>query len=280
MSRRIRKSSILPEKNLPDETILFFSPEAGVTPIYVAQCVVARTLKEAGHRVLFSRCFEVFERCPVMDMYQLPYTDGAEIKAAICLKCAGASFDMLDEYGLESFDLRKFLTRDVTSKYQQALLKLTDDLRQFEYDSVPFGRLSMLDLVLATKISNFEKVSEEIRLAWLKYIKSSLLSYLLIDHVCEKFSISRIVHHNDYSIMLGPHMAARKHGIPSFTVAFAAHNAVDLRRSSRVADLVWNKFDQHEQAWPALRDLPLSESKLKDVAHDLLVRVGAKRAHT
>ena len=103
---------------------------------------------------------------------------------------------------------------------------------------------------------------------------------MLIDHVCEKFSISRIVHHNDYSIMLGPHMAARKHGIPSFTVAFAAHNAVDLRRYILVDDIVWNKFDQQEQAWPAWRDLPLSESQVKDVADDLLVRFGAKSGHT
>src|SRR5437879_11841361 len=103
-----------------------------------------------------------------MDMYQLPYADSAEVKAETCLKCAGASIEMLDEYGLESFDLRKFLTRDVTSKYQQALRDLPNDLRQFEYDSIPFGKLSMLDLVLATKISNFENVSEENRLAWVK----------------------------------------------------------------------------------------------------------------
>jgi hypothetical protein len=280
MSRRIKKSSILPKKDCADGTVLFFSPEAGVTPIYVAQCVVARTLKEAGHRVLFSRCFEVFERCPVMDMYQLPYSGAAEIKAKTCLKCAGASIEMLDQYGLESFDLRKFLTRDVASKYQQALRDLPDDLRQFEYESIPFGKLAMLDLVLATKVSNFEKVSEEVRLAWLKYIKSSLLSYLLIDQVCRKFSISRIVHHNDYSIMLGPHMAARKHGIPSFTVAFAAHNGVDLRRYTLVDDIIWAKFDEQEQAWPAWRDLHLSTAQIKDVADDLLARFGAKSAHT
>jgi hypothetical protein len=280
MSRRVKKASILPEKNSPDGTILFFSPEAGVTPIYVAQCVVARTLREAGHKVLFARCFEVFERCPVMDMYQLPYEGAAEIKAETCMKCAGASFEMLDEYGLESFDLRRFLTRDITSKYEQALLNLPDDLRKFEYESIPFGRLSMLDLVLATKVSNFEEVSDEIRLVWVKYIKSSLLSYLLIDRVCQKFPISRIVHHNDYSIMLGPHMAARKHGIPSFTVAFAAHNAVDLRRYILVDEIIWSKFDKQEQSWLAWRDLPLSASQINDVADDLLVRFGAKSAHT
>ena len=157
VSRRIRKSSVQPAKKGSEGTILFFSPEAGVSPFYVAQSIVARTLKEAGHRVIFTRCFEVFQRCPVMDMHRLPYDGAAEIKTDTCLKCALASIEMLDEYGLDSLDLRAFLTPDVRSKHQLALQSLPDDLREFEYDSIPFGRLCIHDLVLATKISNFEK---------------------------------------------------------------------------------------------------------------------------
>lgn len=280
ISRRIRRSSILPEKNCPDGTILFFSPEAGVRPHYAAQCVLARTLKEMGHKVLFARCFEIFERCPVMDMYQLPHAVPLETTAETCLKCAGSSIEMLDAYGLESLDLRAFLTRDVTSKYHQTLLNLPDDLRQFEYESVPFGTLCIHDLVLATKISNFEEVSEENRLAWVKYIKSSLLSYLIIDHICHKFSISQIVHFNDYSLMLGARLAARKHGIPSYTVTLAAHNVIDRRRFLIVADIIWLAFEKQAQAWPAWRDLYLSAAQVKDVVDDLLMRFGAKSAHT
>lgn len=280
ISRQIKRSSILPEKNCADGTILFFSPEAGVPPHYAAQCVLARTLKEMGHKVLFARCFEVFERCPVMDMYQLPYAGGPEVTAGTCINCAAASIEMLDAYGLDSLDLRTLVTREIAAQYQRALMSLPDDLNLFEYDSIPFGKLCINDLVLATKILDFEKVSEEIRQAWLEYIKSSLLSYLLIDRLCQRFTISRIVHFNDYSVLLGARMAARKHGIPSSTVTLAPHNVIDRRRFLISSDIIWAILAKQERAWPAWRSLPLSADQVKAVAGDLLARLGGQGSHT
>ena len=43
----------LPDSAGNGDVILFFSPEAGVRAHFAAQCVVARTLQELGHRVLF-----------------------------------------------------------------------------------------------------------------------------------------------------------------------------------------------------------------------------------
>ena len=41
--------------------IIFFVPYAGVSPMISQTCVVARTLKERGHRVYVVRCFELFD---------------------------------------------------------------------------------------------------------------------------------------------------------------------------------------------------------------------------
>jgi hypothetical protein len=280
MSRRIKKSSILPPKNGAEGTILFFSPEAGIPPHYAAQCVLARTLKDLGHKVLFARCFEVFERCPVMDMYQLPYGGGPEVTAGTCMKCASSSFEMLDAYSLDSLDLRTLVTRDILAEHQRALRNMPDDLNLFEYDSVPFGKLCINDLVLATKISDFQNISEEIRQAWLEYIRGSVLSYLMIDRLCQKYSISRVVHFNDYSVLLGARMAARKHGIPSSTVTLAPHNVIDRRRFLIFSDIVWASLQRQVEAWPAWRELPLSIDQVTAVGGDLLVRLGGQGSHT
>ncbi len=278
--RRFQRSSIVAHKSDFNKTILFFSPEAGVAPHYVAQCVLARTLKELGHNVLFAKCFQIFERCPVMDMHQLSYRSGEAAKTETCVNCAANSIEMLDTYGLDSLDLRSILIREVTLRHQRAIANLPDDLSLFEYDSIPFGKLCLNDMALATKVSNFEEVSQEIRLAWLQYIKSSLLSYLLIDHVCQKFSISRVLHFNDYSLLLGARMAARKNGVPTFTVTLASHNVIDRRRYVILPDIVWASFGKQEEAWPTWRGLHLSAQQVHAVADDLIVRFGAKSFHT
>jgi len=61
-----------------DKFVVFFAPEAGVVPHYIAHCVVAKTLEERGHRTLIVRCFDVYPRCVVMDGEVLPHDLSAE----------------------------------------------------------------------------------------------------------------------------------------------------------------------------------------------------------
>src|SRR5215831_17330289 len=84
------------------ETVLFFSPEAGFKVSSVVQSVLARILQETGHSVRVVRCFGLFERCPVFDMHSLPYVAPAKAKTKICVDCAATSFEMSDAYGLEA----------------------------------------------------------------------------------------------------------------------------------------------------------------------------------
>src|SRR5271163_248310 len=83
---------------------LFFVPYAGVTPMFSQACVVAQTLKERGHSVVFARCFRLFERCPVMDMQRVPYEAADDEKLESCLHCGDNSLSMLAEYGLDAVD--------------------------------------------------------------------------------------------------------------------------------------------------------------------------------
>ena len=69
-----------PSKDRLNGATLFFVPYAGVTPMFAQACVVARTLKERGHRVVFARCWRLFERCPVIDMHLLPFDASEEAK--------------------------------------------------------------------------------------------------------------------------------------------------------------------------------------------------------
>ena len=101
---------------------------------------------------------------------------------------------------------------------------------QFEFEGLRFGALSVMDLVLALKISDFSELSESDRRVWLQYLRSCLLSHLLVDRACRELGVGRIVHVNDYSLLLGARTAARKNGVPCYGLAFPGHRNVDLRR--------------------------------------------------
>src|SRR5580704_15486029 len=153
-------------------TTLFFVPYAGVTPMFAQACVVARSLRDRGHSVIFARCFRLFERCPVMDMHRVPYEAAAEEKLETCLRCGDNSLTMLDDYGLEAVDLRPLITPEMTRRIDEALAKAPQDLLQFEFEGLGFGALSVMDLVLALKISDFRELLESDRRVWLQYLRS------------------------------------------------------------------------------------------------------------
>jgi len=279
IARRMEHVARLPERDTLRGTTLIFVPYASVIPMFSQACVVARTLKERGHRVIVARCFRLFDRCPAMDNDRLPYDADAGRKLESCLRCAGHSFSGLEAYGLESVDLRALVTPDMTATIDRALAQPPANLLDFEYDGLPFGKLSVMDVVLGRKISDFDAMQETERRAWLEYLRSCLLSHLLVDRLCREFGIGRVVHCNDYSLLLGARTAARKNGVPCYGLAFPGHRNVDLRRYLILSN-VWKPSSFKLLAnWPACRDACLDPDRVREVADDLLVRFGGIGSH-
>jgi hypothetical protein len=252
---------------------LFFVPYAGVTPMLAQAAVVGRTLSERGHRVVFARCYRLFERCPVMDMHGLAYEATPEQKLESCLRCADNSLTMLGEYGLPIVDLRSLITPAMRQRIQEALAKAPADLTNFEFDGILFGKLSLMDVVLGRKISDFAEMTDSDRGGWRDYLRSCLLSYLLVDRCVREFGVGRVVHVNDYSLLMGARAAARKHGVPCYCLAFPGHRNVDLSRYLTLSNVYKPIAYCLLSHWPACRDLPIEPAVVREVADDLIIRL-------
>ncbi len=262
-----------------NKLILFFCPEAGVTPHYATHCIVGRTLSELGHRVLLTYCYQTFERCPVMDMHQLPYDLSPSKKKDICDKCAGNSREMLDVYGLQGIKLQEIVTPQIINEVNRVLENMPQDLREFTYDSIQFGNACAHDVVLAAKKYNFDKLDAETRFIWLTYIKSSLLGYLIVKQICSGLPIGALVHFNDYSLMLSARFAALKHQVPAYSITWASHKGVDFQRLA-ISPTIWrNAIFRPIQRWSVWRDLSLNSLEVKAVTDDVISRYTARSSH-
>ena len=56
---------------------------------------------------------------------------------------------MLPQYGFEAVDLRALVTPEMRTRVDQAISAAPESLLDFQFDGLPFGRLSVMDLVLA-----------------------------------------------------------------------------------------------------------------------------------
>jgi hypothetical protein len=259
--------------------VLFFTPEAGVVPHLVAQCLLARTLVELGQQVLMVRCHGLFNRCPVMDMFDLPYQGADEDKRQACGRCLHASNVVLSEYGLPAIALKDFLTPAVTERLAAVKQEVATDPRRFTFDGIAFGELCTQDLALGTKVSDFSEVSGEHHLAFCQYIFNAVASYLLTGALMAQVPVAKLVTHNDYGLLVGARLAAQRRGVPAWTVSFASHLVVDRRRLLLLPEPIRASDRATSADWPRFRDLALPEAVVKELTDDTLARLGSKGSH-
>lgn len=276
--RLIERIPALPQPSA-EKSILFLAPEAGVAPHHANMGFLARTMQEQGHSVLMARCFNLFPRCPVMGAHQLGFEATQEERLKACRSCIGFSIDFANHFQTPALDLRSLDFDKAESICQNELANAPRDLSKFEYEGVAFGRLSTIDLVLATKKHLLHDVDDATRAKWLKLIHSSLKMYLLIDELCAKFPLSTIVHHNDYSLLLGGRIAAAKHGVNVQGITLAYHKNIDQGRVV-IYPTYWPIYNkQVAEAWSDWRDEPLLAEQVKEVVDDLVVRTSGAGSH-
>ncbi len=268
------------EFNKNTDIVLLFNPDSGVGPHYAAQCILGRTLRESGYRVLSARCPGLYFRCPVMDMHGLPFNMTQEQKQQVCMSCMVGGNTMSADYGIESFNLGDFATPEIAEKLKWILHNLPPNLLDFELEGVQFGKLCAMDLILCKKDSQLGvDISPELHHAWVSYIASSVLSYLMVDRVCQTLPVKRMFHFNEYCILNAARLAAQKNGVAVSSITLAPHMNNDRRLYVIVPDSLRLTCLNRANFWGEWRKLALAESQVHSIASDSLLRLGGTGTH-
>jgi hypothetical protein len=260
-----------------DETrdiILFFAPEAGVKPLFLRMCYVARTLKELGHEVRIARCFQLYRQCPV----KISNRNGRPRKRSEleqCLQCADYSARVLKHFELQSIDLRYFKTEAINQRIDRESASLPENLFEYEYESIGFGKLSVSNITLRNKISDQKRMLVEYRDIWIDHIKEDLLTYMLAEEICRLMPIKAMVHFSNYSMFTAASLAARRQSIPSYQLTSPGHKDVDFQRVNIYPDPELHARNEICDDWSQWRDKPLDRLRITEITDDLIGRLVA-----
>jgi hypothetical protein len=256
--------------------VLFFAPEAGVGPHFAAHCLVARTLQEQGHRVLIVQCHNVYPRCVVMDSQTLPQKISEQQRQQICNACNAASHDMTMAYGLPTFELGQLVDRDITLKVEELLSRLPEDLSSFEHNGIRFGMFCGAEAATAFKTTDFAGIDPDIRALLILYLRGALLSYFVMQRILRAIKVTRVVHFNEYAMLLAAALAAREVGVPTTTMSMASLRGVDRRRIVLMDDsLAIASFRRRLGVWSKWRDLPLQSATVATIGDDCIYRMSS-----
>ena len=259
-----------------EKAVVFFAPEAGVVPHYMAHCLVAKSLKERGHRVLIIRCFDVYPRCVVMDAAALAMEPTEQERLAVCASCRQSADNMAGAYGLDVLDLQDLIDEEARKTVDRLMAELPEDLSSFEFEGARLGQFCSAMAAVTFKATDFTGADPAVRSLMLKYLRGSLLSYLAMQRLTRMIGITRVIYFNQYAILMAAALAARPVGIPTTNLSHATIRAVDRRRLLFMTQaLSIATFRQLLREWPNWRDLALPPQVIDEIGDDLIYRMSS-----
>jgi hypothetical protein len=262
-----------------DRFVVFFAPEAGIVPHYMAHCVVAKTLEERGYRTLIIRCLDVYPRCVVMDGHTLPFDLSAEQRRNVCATCHSHSNDMAGAYNLNIINLQELVDEGVRRKVDALTADLPEDLSGFEIEGIRIGQICGAEAAVTFKTTDFTGATPDVRGLLIQYLRGSLLSYFAMQRLVASGKVARVVHFNEYAILLLAALAARRAGIPTTFMTMASIRGVDRRRLVFMDDpLAIMGHRKRLKDWAQWRELCLTREMVADVADDGLFRISGNSA--
>lgn len=262
-----------------NELVLIFAPEGAVVPHVIGLCIIARTLMAFGYDVKLVRCFNLQKRCVAMDASSFSYKSGFLQRVSFCLSCLSQSLRVAAFYGVEAIDLRDYLTAEIQERTSSALTQMPMDIREFEYDGVPFGKISMAGLALVSKATLDDKVGTDLRQMWLDNVETSLLIYNILSNLVRQSNISRVIYFNDYPVNMVARVLAEKNNIPCFTLSYASHKNVDRSRFVFFPIHTRGRYFFQRSIWEKWRSIPLNADKVKSLTDDIIHRVSGVGSH-
>ena len=259
-----------------EKAVVFFAPEAGVVPHYMAHCLVAKTLKERGHRVLIVRCFDVYPRCVVMDAAALAMEPTEQERLAVCASCRQSANNMAGAYGLDVLDLPDLIDDEARNTVDRLMANLPEDISSFEFEGARLGQFCSAMAAVTFKVTDFTGADPAVRSLMVKYLRGSLLSYLAVQRLTRVIGITRLIYFNQYAILMAAALAARHAGVPTTNLSHATIRAVDRRRLVFMTQaLSIATFRQLLREWPNWRDLALPPQVIGEVGDDLIYRMSS-----
>ena len=279
--RALRRQTVsVPDLTADDRpAIVLFAPEAGVVSHFMAHSLVAKMLQERGHRVLVVRCHDLYRRCVVMDAMALPRDMTLEQRQSACASCAQWTARAARDYGVEIVELAELADAAVRNAVARQMRHLPEDLASFVIDGVKFAQFCGAQAAVAFKMLDPFSDDPAVRTLLLQYLEGALLSYHAMKRLAAMVKVTRLVHFNEYSMLLGAAVAARGVGIPTTNMSFATVMAVDRRRIVLMPTLLAiSSYRERLENWQAWRNLALPEKTVAEFGDDCRYRMTGNSA--
>jgi hypothetical protein len=238
--------------------VLFFAPHSAIWAHAFPEALVAESLQQLGHEVVYVTCGEALqEQCVAMSALGLPALASLEQRAAACERCGANKVILRERMALRGPDLRDLLDSNAMQRIDGILAGVNrDNFQQLEIDSVPVGRYALYELILNRKKNDLALDVAE----WLEYqaaLRGALTALFAGKLLFDRERPDRLVTYNSlYSVNRVMWRLAELRRIPSYFLHAGSNLSRRLQTLWIGRDATFTYAKNLIAEWPRFRDRP------------------------
>ena len=197
---------------------IFFAPHSAIWVHAFPEALVAESLKQHGHQIVYVGCGGVFrQHCVPMAAHRLePFAAEAD-KDRVCRECHANKRLIASRFGFEGFDIVEILTpEDYAEADRLVAASSPDTFLSIVQDGVEVGRAALSTFLLTYKRIRLEFSPREWAIFAIE-LRNTLLSFFACRRVLDRERPDRIIlYSSGYSVNLVWCHLAQRRGIPFY----------------------------------------------------------------
>lgn len=238
--------------------VLFFSPHSAVWIHAFPEALVAESLAQAGHEIVYVGCGRLLRRhCIAMIARGVPFAASPSQKARICSLCDRNKRILRNRLGLDGIDLAESLEdADLLAADELAASVTPQDCLDLVVDDVAVGRIASYELLINSKKTELNFKGDE----WQRYqasIWNCIVVLRVMRRILDRARPDRIVLYNAlYSVNRIVCRLAEIRGIPQYFLHAGDNLSNRLQTLILARDHAFSYYARLRDKWTELQYRP------------------------
>ena len=177
--------------------VLFFAPHSAIWLHAFPEALVAETLQQSGHEVVYITCGEVLDdQCVAMNAVGIDHLAPLAERKRVCKRCIENKTILRHRMRLKGYDMASVLQPEDNRQIEDILSSLNSgNYFLLEINGVPVGRYALYELILHRKKNDLKLSGDE----WPEYkaaVRGALVAVFTGRRILERERPERLVTYN------------------------------------------------------------------------------------
>ena len=245
--------------------VLVFAPHAAIWIHAFPEALIAESLKQAGHELIYVTCGTLFkDYCVPMSASGVRYDATTTEKKSVCDRCRRNVNSLRSEFGFSGRDLTSELSAEDHADVQVLLDQVNrENFKTIEMEGLRIGQFALYQFLILRKRIGLDFSDEE----WAEYFlhfKATALAVAGLRHVFFREKPDRVLFYNGlYSVNTACRALATKFGALSYFLHAGGSLANRLQTLMIGRDQTFRFYPSLLSHWPQYRDKPVGRESMR-----------------